>query len=210
MAGRPQPLQLIVHQSHKPNAPGKVFRQLETWQRYQDIVGHGETLVINDTTGSTLKWLSRACRAPIDNQPFLVFLADKLQHIVDSFAALEDPQERLGAVVDRGKKIPSFAPEDRTEANRVRGCVSIVWLIGETREGRCYFRSDAESPVVRGLLAFLCDFFNGASVAEVASSELEPLEALDLMRNLSPTRRNGLAAARKAIRDFARRSPSAP
>ena len=133
-----------------------------------------------------------------------MFLADKLQHVVADLAILDDPQERLGTIIDRAKRVPPLPASDRTDANRVRGCVSIVWLVGETRDGRCYFRSDAESPVVRGLLAFLCDFFSGAPIVEVATSELEPLEALELTRNLSPTRRNGLAAARQAIRAFAR------
>src|SRR5687767_15679504 len=111
--------------------------------------------------------------------------------MIDEFTGLEDPHDRLGAVIDRSKKVPPLPSKDRIDANRVRGCVSVVWLAGELDAGRCYFRGDAESPVVRGLLIFLCDFFTGASVNEVAESELEPLHALGLLQNLSPTRRNG-------------------
>lgn len=138
-----------------------------------------------------------------------MFLAEKLQRTVDDLAMLDDPQERLTELVDRAKRRAPLPPEDRTEANRVRGCVSVVWLAGEVRDGRCYFRSDAESPIVRGLVAFLCDFFSDAPAADVAASVLEPLDALDVTRNLSPTRRNGLAAARKAIREIAQRALSA-
>jgi cysteine desulfuration protein SufE len=140
---------------------------------------------------------------PIDIHPFGVFLAEKLPRLVDDLAVLEDPQERLGAIVDRARRVPPLGPEERTDANRVRGCVSIVWLVGEVREGRCYFRGDAESPVVRGLVQCVCDFFSDAPVAEVAASTLEPLDALGVTRNLSPTRRNGLAAVRAAIKTFA-------
>jgi cysteine desulfuration protein SufE len=133
-----------------------------------------------------------------------VFLAEKLQQAVNEFAAFEDPHERLGAIVDRAKKIPPLPEGDRTETNRVHGCVSIVWLVGECREGRCYFRSDAASPVVRGLLAFLCEFFSGATAAEIAASDAEPLDALAISRQLTPTRRNGLEAARNAIREYAK------
>jgi len=139
-----------------------------------------------------------------------VFLTEKLQRVMDDFAVFDDPQERLAVIVDRVKRLPPLCPEDRIDANRVRGCVSIVWLVSELRDGRCYFRSDAESPVVRGLVAFLCDFFNGAPVGEIATSDLEPVEVLDLSRNLSPTRRHGLAAARKAIRNFALASQPSP
>jgi cysteine desulfuration protein SufE len=129
--------------------------------------------------------------------------------MVDDFAPLEDPHERLSAVIDRAKSLPPLPPADRTDAHRVRGCVSVVWLIGELRDGRCYFRSDAESPLVRGLVAFVADFFTGETPAEIAASEADPLAALDLLRNLSPTRRNGLASATKTIRDFARAHVSA-
>ena len=123
--------------------------------------------------------------------------------MVSDFAAFEDPQERLAAVVDRAKKTSPLTVEERVDANRVRGCVSIVWLVGEQRHQRCFFRSDAESPVVRGLVAFLCDFFNGAEAREIATCDLDPLDALGVTRDLSPTRRNGLTAVRRAIRSFA-------
>jgi cysteine desulfuration protein SufE len=151
-------------------------------------------------------WSLKPCRGSIDNHASRVFLPGKLQRLLDEFAVLEDPHERLAAVVERAKNTPVLPPSERIGANRVQGCVSIVWLVGEIHEHRCYFRSDAESPVVRGLVAFLCDFFNGADVGEVATSDLEPLDALGVTKNLSPTRRHGLAAARQTIREFARRS----
>ena len=49
-------------------------------------------------------------------------------------------------------RLAPLPPNERVDANRVRGCVSVVWLVGEIREERCYFRGDAESPVVRGLV----------------------------------------------------------
>jgi cysteine desulfuration protein SufE len=93
---------------------------------------------------------------------------------------------------------------ERDDAHRVPGCVSVVWLIGELRDGRCFFRSDADSPMVRGLVAFLCDFFSDTPAAELGGCDLDPLQALELTDHLSPTRRNGLASARAAILAFAR------
>jgi cysteine desulfuration protein SufE len=141
-----------------------------------------------------------------------VFLADKLQRVADEFLVFDDAQERLAAVVDRAKRAQHLPAGERIEANRVRGCVSVVWLVSELREGRLHFRSDAESPVVRGLVGFLCDFFNGAPAVEVADFAGDPLEAVGLVRDLSPTRRHGLAAVRDAMREFARhcRPPPTP
>lgn len=133
-----------------------------------------------------------------------VILPVKEQELRDIFEVFHDPHERLGAVVDRARHHPPLAASERTDASRVRGCISAVWLIGELREGRCYFRCDADGPLVKGLVALLCDFFSGATPAEIAPSEIDPVATLDLTSNLSPTRRNGLASARATIIAFAR------
>ena len=130
-------------------------------------------------------------------------LTEKQQQLTSDLAIIEDPQERLGAVIDRAKRLPVLPAAERTEEHRVRGCVSQVWVLGELRDGACQFRCDADGPLVRGLVAFLCEFFSGGTPAEIAASNADPLEALGLMRNLSPTRHNGLAAVRARIRELA-------
>lgn len=132
-----------------------------------------------------------------------MFLNERLQRLTEDFAVFDDPHERLAVVIDRARKTSPLPPADRTDANRVHGCVSVVWLVCELHDNRCDMRCDAESPLVRGLVVLLCEFFTGAPAAEIAASDHDPLAALDLARNLSPTRRNGLAAVRNAIRAFA-------
>ena len=159
---------------------------------------------INGALGATLKLLlARACPKEIDPHATTVFLAGRLQTFVEQLHALEDPQERLALIVDRARRAPPLAAKERTDVNRVRGCVSVVWLLPEYRDGRCYFRADAESPIVRGLVVFLADFYSGITAAELAAATLDPLEELGLAKTLSPTRRNGLAAALAAMRRFA-------
>ena len=139
-----------------------------------------------------------------------VILANKQQQLCADLLGIEDVHERLAAVVSRGRPGVLLAAE-RTDASLVRGCISAVWLVGEMRDGRCYFRSDADGPLVKGLVALLADFFSGATPAEILASEEDPLVALELMSNLSPTRRNGLAAVRTGVIAFARahRNPAA-
>jgi cysteine desulfuration protein SufE len=106
-------------------------------------------------------------------------------------------------IVDQARRRPPFDETERTDANRVRGCISLAWVIGERRGDRCYFRSDADSPLVRGLLTLLCDFYSDAAPAEIVATEPALIENLGLDRNLSPTRLNGLRSVRARIRDFA-------
>jgi cysteine desulfuration protein SufE len=127
----------------------------------------------------------------------------KLQQLVNDLSVIPDAQERLAVVVARARRAPPLPDAERSDAHRVRACVSVVWLVPEWREGLCYFRGDAESPLVRGLVVLLCEFFSGLPPAVIAAADADPLHALGLTQNLSPTRRNGLAATRAAIRAFA-------
>ncbi len=130
-------------------------------------------------------------------------LAEKQQQLTDDLLLIENSQERLSVVVDRAHRLKPLPETERTDAHRVRGCVSQVWLVGELRAGRCHFRCDADGPLVKGLVALLCEYFSDALPAEILASDTEPLAALGLMENLSPTRQNGLAAVQAAIRAFA-------
>ncbi len=123
--------------------------------------------------------------------------------MIDDLGLIEDAQERLSAVVDRARSRPPLPEAERTEGNRVKGCVSLAWVVGEVRDGRCHFRCDADSPLVRGLLVLLCDLYSGTTPAEVAATEPALLEQLGLAQNLSPTRLNGLRSVRAKIRAFA-------
>ena len=130
-------------------------------------------------------------------------LAEKQQQLIENYAIIDDPQERLAAVVDDARKMPPLTENDRTEANRVKGCVSQAWIASDLRDARCTFRADADSPLVRGLLKLICDLYTGATPAEVAAVEPVLFEKLGLARNLSPTRLNGLRSVRAKIREFA-------
>jgi cysteine desulfuration protein SufE len=133
-------------------------------------------------------------------------LAEKQQQLIARFKLIEDAHERLAAIVARGKKWPGPAEDQRTDANRVPGCTSRVWLLGRIENGRCHFQMDADSPLVKGLVALLCELYDGATATEIASIEPEIIPVLHLDRQISPTRLHGLASVRAMIRAFAESS----
>ena len=133
-------------------------------------------------------------------------IAEKQQALIARFQLIEDAHERLSAIVARGKKWPSLADAQRADAHRVPGCTSRVWLIGRVENGRCRFQMDADSPLVKGLVAMLCELYDGATPAEISATEPEIISALHLDRQISPTRLNGLASVRAMIRAFAERA----
>lgn len=137
-------------------------------------------------------------------------LAEKQQQLIDRLRLIEDAHERLAAITARGKKWRAPKDDERVEEHRVPGCVSRVWLIGEVEDGRCRWRMDADSPLVKGLVALLCEITDGMTPAEVVNFEPEIVAALGLDRSLSPTRLNGLNAVAQTMRAFARHHLSSP
>jgi len=133
-------------------------------------------------------------------------LSEKQRRLIALYQVIEDPQERLAAVTARGKKWPAPRDDERVDANLVPGCSSRVWLIGEIVDRVSRFRMDADSPLVKGLAALLCELYDGELPAEIVATEPELLEALGIARSLSPTRLNGVAQIRAAIRGFAMRN----
>jgi cysteine desulfuration protein SufE len=121
-----------------------------------------------------------------------------------TLGAIDDPHERLAVATGWKTGMQPLREEERVEANLVRGCVSRVWLAAGIEEGRCRFRVDADSPLVGGLVRLLCGIYDGATPEEVVSEEPLVLDELGILRNLSPTRQNGLASVRRALVDFAR------
>ena len=130
-------------------------------------------------------------------------IREKQAALIARYSIIENAQERLAAIVAHGRKWPGVTDEEKDDAHRVQGCVSQVWLAGWMEEGVCCFRMSADSPLVQGLAALLCELYNGGLAEEVVEVEPEILEALGLARQLSPTRLNGLANVRRTIREFA-------
>lgn len=130
-------------------------------------------------------------------------LAEHQRALVERLRIIEDPQERLSALMGRAKKWPAPEPAQLTEAYRVRGCQSRVWLVARVEEGVCRFRMECDAPMVKGLVALLCELYEGATPEEARDFEPTLVEDLGFDRMISPTRLNGLSAVRNRIREFA-------
>lgn len=125
------------------------------------------------------------------------------QEIVDEFALFGDWSERYQYLIDLGKRLPAYPEADRTEAWRVLGCQSMVWLKpGGTRESLS-FAATSDSAIVCGLIALVLRVYSGRPADEIIATEPEFIERIGLSGHLSPTRKNGLAAMLGKIREYA-------
>lgn len=130
-------------------------------------------------------------------------IAEQQQRLHEELSIIEDPQERLTIIVERVRHRPALPAAERIDKNRVPGCISAVWLIGEPQNGHLHLRFDADSPMVKGLVSLIVDIAHEAAPADAATAEITLIEDLGLHRNLTPTRQNGLAAVRTRIQQIA-------
>lgn len=125
-----------------------------------------------------------------------------LDDLAAEFELLGDWEERYRYVIDLGRDLEPLDDAERSEANKVRGCASQVWLVTEPRaDGAVHFRGDSDAHIVRGLIAILLRLFADRRPEEILAFDAAAAFArLGLSGALSAQRSNGLASMVARIR----------
>jgi cysteine desulfuration protein SufE len=127
---------------------------------------------------------------------------------LDAFGQCPGWEQRARLLMQWGECLAPLSEAERSEAHRVHGCESQVWLVGELRHGHWQFRAASDARLLRGLLAVLLARVNGLSGAELAEVDLADwFDRLGLSRQLSPSRSNGLNAVLQRMRELALNRP---
>jgi cysteine desulfuration protein SufE len=118
------------------------------------------------------------------------------------FQLLGDWEERYRHVIDLGRSLEPLDDAERSDANKVRGCASQVWLVTEPQsDGSIKFRGDSDAHIVRGLIAILLSLFSGRRPREIVDFDAKAaFQRLGLTGQLSSQRSNGLFAMTERIR----------
>jgi cysteine desulfuration protein SufE len=132
-------------------------------------------------------------------------IAEKQHALVGALQSLKTTQDRLAWLVRRGRESPPLDSALKTEAHRVEGCLAKVWFIPEFSQGRCHFKIDSNSAVVKGIAVVLCEFYSGCTPEEILATSPAFLEQFGITQHLTPNRRNSLAAIAKTIHSFAQK-----
>lgn len=124
--------------------------------------------------------------------------------VEDEFALFSDWEERFAYLIDLGRALAPLADAEKTDAAKVRGCASQVWLVNEARDGKLFFRGESDAFLVKGLIAVLLRVFSGRTAAEILSVDPRALAArLGLADALTAQRSNGLFSMMERIRAIA-------
>ena len=117
--------------------------------------------------------------------------------------SFSDPQARLAWVVERAAQAAAVPEGLRRPANEVKGCASRLWLQASLEEGRCRFRADSESAILKAFVSLLCELYDGLDPTEVRAHEPGFLRTTGLETQLTENRRRTLERVRQAMCEFA-------
>lgn len=121
-----------------------------------------------------------------------------LDEILETFDFLDDWEDRYKYLIDIGRSLPPLPDTEKNDINKVRGCVSQVWLVTETSKNTngepviCY-RGDSDALIVQGLVAIVLALYSGKTAQEILDIDVDGLFGkLGLREHLTPQRSNGL------------------
>lgn len=120
-----------------------------------------------------------------------------IDKIIDDFEFLDEWDDRYRYVIELGKSLPPYPESSRTDANKVQGCVSQVWLdCTKTAKGNdteLSYCGDSDAMIVKGLIAILLAIYTGKTASEIRTLDPRPVfDRIGLRDHLTAQRSNGL------------------
>lgn len=116
---------------------------------------------------------------------------ENLDKIVEKFKRRDNPKQKYEQLLWYAKKLAPMAQEEKTEANKVLGCVSQVYITSHLEDEKIFYQGDSDAQLVKGLVAFLIEGLNGLTPSEIINLTPDFIEETGLQVSLTPSRANG-------------------
>ena len=139
---------------------------------------------------------------------------DAIDYIVSDFEMLGDWDQRYQYLVELGESLPEMPAALHNEENRVKACMSKVWVAAYPdpgNPGHIRFHGDCDTPIIKGVVGLLVQLFSGLTPKQVLKLDVDHLfERIRLGENLSPNRHFGVYAVVDQMKAQAERLAGAP
>ncbi len=130
-------------------------------------------------------------------------IAEQELEIIEEFNFFDDWMGRYEHLIDLGRSLPLIDQEYQTDAYKIKGCQSQVWLKAWQEDQNVFFSANSDAAITKGLIALLVRVLSGQPPAEIVNADLGFLDKLEMKEHLSPTRKNGLNAMIKQMKLYA-------
>ena len=132
----------------------------------------------------------------------------EIADIIETFDLLGEWDQRYQYLIELGERLAPMTPEDKTEANRVKECMSTVHTAAHPAggpDGALVFTGDCDTAIIKGVVAILVGLFSGRTKAEIEDLDVDALfRGLHLEEHLSPNRHVGVYAIVRRMKAQAR------
>jgi cysteine desulfuration protein SufE len=119
-----------------------------------------------------------------------------LDEIVDMFELLDDWDQRYSLIIELGEELPAMPLCLKTDDNKVRGCMSQVWVSPYRTDGtsdRVSYHADCDTAIIKGVLAILVQLLENKTAQQIQQFDVDEFfTCLHLDENLSPNRHVGI------------------
>lgn len=129
-----------------------------------------------------------------------------IDEIIGNFELMDEWDDRYRYIIELGRNLPELPERARTEANKVQGCASQVWMETQIKPDGAggpvlTFVGDSDAHIVKGLIAILLALYSGQTAKEILSRDAAALfTQLGLGEHLTPQRSNGFRSMVERIR----------
>ena len=130
--------------------------------------------------------------------------SEALDRMVEKLGSTADPKRRYEYVLWLAKKLEPMPAEQQTEAIKVKGCVSQVFVQGRLDQGLMRWQGDSDALITKGLLALLIHGLDGLTPEQVQSMDPAFIAATGLQASLTPSRANGFLNILRSMQQQAR------
>ena len=110
----------------------------------------------------------------------------------DEISVLEGT-DRLQYLIDLAKEADALEDKYKVDQNKIFGCASNLWVIGEKDNGNMKYQFDADAFITKGTTKFVIDILNNQSAEEISKLSKEDFKPLGIMELLTAQRQSGLS-----------------
>ena len=125
------------------------------------------------------------------------------QAVIEEFSMFDEWLDKYELLIDKGKNLPEYPEDEKTEDKLIKGCQSRVWLNWKLVDGNLVFYADSDAIITKGIISLLIEVYSGKKPQDIAADDFGFIVDIGLKYNLSPTRANGLASMIDRIRTVA-------
>ena len=119
------------------------------------------------------------------------FGSAELDRIVSKLSSCSDPKKRYEYLLFLAKKLPDLPLDSLDPSNKVNGCISQVYVIGELNDGKLSWKGFSDALITKGMLSLLIKGLNNLTPQEVIEIDPSFISATGLKTSLTTSRANG-------------------